>query len=405
MKKLKNSAFDFSSKLRQSSVVERFKDYLAWQRSIRLTDNPNKSPDFAPVSINLDLTSACNFACPHCVDSEIINLGKSLDLDDVKKTLNVLQARGLLSVILIGGGEPTLHRNFEEIALFIKDKGLQLGIVTNGSQLGKIEKIASALDKGDWVRLSLDAACQDTFEKTHLPKKKILFKDILTNAQNIKKSNPDISLGYSFVIVWDGVFLNGKKLYPNIGEMADAVKLAAEHSFDFVSFKPCLVRLEDSHKESLLDVSEKEKEKKIIFDIKHNLKQAQQAAQGSIKLLESVNLKAIIDNKVDDLKRQPKTCHMHFFNTVVTSAGIFHCPAFRGVDNARIAEPCGYCDQELFDETLNNTANSLKNFNAEKECGIVGCFYHHVNWWVEDFICSDKKISELSTIEDDNFFF
>ncbi len=39
MKKLKNSAFDFSSKLRQSSVVERFKDYLAWQRSIRLTDN------------------------------------------------------------------------------------------------------------------------------------------------------------------------------------------------------------------------------------------------------------------------------------------------------------------------------------------------------------------------------
>ena len=121
MKKLKNSAFDFSSKLRQSSVVERFKDYLAWQRSIRLTDNPNKSPDFAPVSINLDLTSACNFACPHCVDSEIINLGKSLDLDDVKKTLNVLQARGLLSVILIGGGEPTLYRNFEEIALFIKN--------------------------------------------------------------------------------------------------------------------------------------------------------------------------------------------------------------------------------------------------------------------------------------------
>ncbi len=94
------------------------------------------------------MTSACNFACPHCVDSEIINLGKSLDLDDVKKTLNVLQARGLLSVILIGGGEPTLHRNFEEIALFIKNKGLQLGIVTNGSRLGKIEKIASALDKG-----------------------------------------------------------------------------------------------------------------------------------------------------------------------------------------------------------------------------------------------------------------
>ncbi len=405
MESLKSSAFDFSSKLRQTSVVERFKNYLAWQRSIRLTDRGDKPPDFAPVSINLDLTSSCNFACPHCVDSEIINLGKSLELDDVRKTLEILHARGLLSVILIGGGEPTLHRNFEEIALFIKNKGLQLGIVTNGSKLERIEKIAPALDKGDWVRLSLDAACQDTFEKTHLPKKKILFKDILTNAQNIKKSNPNISLGYSFVIVWEGVFLNGKRLYPNIGEMAGAVKLAAEHSFDFVSFKPCLVRLEDSHKESLLEGSEKEKEKKIIFDIKHNLKQAKQVAQGSIKLLESVNLQAIIDNKVEDLKKQPKTCHMHFFNTVVTSAGIFHCPAFRGVDIAKLAEPCGYCDQKLFDETLNSTAISLKSFNAEKECGIVGCFYHHVNWWVEDFICSDKKISELSILEDDNFFF
>jgi len=405
MKNLKSSAFDFSSKLRQRSVIERFKNYLDWQRSIRFSDNGNKPPDFAPVSINLDLTSACNFACPHCVDSEIINVGKPLDLGEVKKTLDVLQTNGLLSVILIGGGEPTLHRNFEEISLFIKDKGLQLGIVTNGSQLEKIEKFAHALEKGDWVRLSLDAASQDTFEKTHLPKKKILLKDILANAQNIKKSNPDISLGYSFVIVWDDVFLNGKRLYSNIGEMAGAVKLAAEYSFDYVSFKPCLVRLEDSHKESLFDFSEKEKEGKIIFDIKHNLKQAKQAAQGNIKLLESVNLQAIVDNKVDELKRQPKTCHMHFFNTVVTSAGIFHCPAFRGVDNARIADPCGYCDQKLFDETLNSTANSIKNFNAEKECGIVGCFYHHVNWWVEDFICSDKKISELSTIENDNFFF
>ena len=69
-------------------------------------------PNLGPISINLDLTSACNFACPHCVDSTIINTGESLKLEEIKLSIDILKARGLLSVILLGGGEPTLHKDF-----------------------------------------------------------------------------------------------------------------------------------------------------------------------------------------------------------------------------------------------------------------------------------------------------
>ncbi len=404
MVKLKHKEHDFSSKLRQSSVIECLKKYINWQRNAGTTDAGHVLPNMGPISINLDLTSACNFACPHCVDSKIINTGEYLNIEDVKRSLDILKSHGLLSVILLGGGEPTLHRNFGEIVSYIKSMGLQLGIVTNGSRLSRITESVALLEKHDWVRLSLDAATQETFVKLHRPKTDVTLHDILHSAREMKMSSPNISLGYSFVIMWEGLYLNGHALCSNIHEMPKAVRLARRHRFDYISFKPCLIRLQESQKETLLDSLDREKEQRIIEDIKNNFHNAKRVAENKIKVLESVNLRAMMDNRVHELKRQPKICHMQFFNTVVTPSGIFHCPAFRGVEKAKIAESNGYVEKERFDETLQNLTHSITAFNAEKECNVVGCFYHHVNWWVEKFIHSDKRVDEIEEIEDNNFF-
>src|SRR6056297_1496100 len=165
MSRSKHKEHDFSAKLRQSSVIEGFKSYVNWQRSLRGNGMLCPAPAMAPVSINLDLTTACNFDCPHCVDSDIINTGGYLGLDGVKKSLDTLKAHGLLSVILLGGGEPTLYKDFAEVVRYIKGQGLQLGIVTNGSRLERVAEIADLLGAHDWLRLSIDSASQDTFEK------------------------------------------------------------------------------------------------------------------------------------------------------------------------------------------------------------------------------------------------
>ena len=401
MKKLKHKEHDFSSKLRQSSVIESLKKYITWQRNTGTTGAGHALPNLAPISINLDLTSACNFSCPHCVDSKIINTGEYLGIEDVKRSLDTLKSHGLLSVILLGGGEPTLHKDFGEIVKYIKRIGLQLGIVTNGSRLSQAIKVVPLLEKNDWIRVSLDAASQETFVKLHRPKTHVTLHDILHSAREVKVRNPNISLGYSFVIVWEGLYLNGQALYPNIHEMTEAVRLAQTYGFDYISFKPCLIRPPESQKETLLNNIDGEKEKRIIEHISNNFHDAKRAADNKIKVLESVNLRAMMDNKVHELKRQPKICHLQFFNTVVTPSGIIHCPAFRGVEKAKIAESNGYGGKEKFDQTLQNLTHSITVFNAEKECNVVGCFYHHVNWWVENFIHSDKSVDE---IEDDNFF-
>jgi len=404
MDRSKNKEHDFSAKLRQASVIDQLKAYIEWRRNRGKTSETTPMPEFGPLSINLDLTTACNFACPHCVDSGIINTGEYLDIDIVKSSLDTLQSQGLLSVILLGGGEPTLHKDFEEIVRYIKNKKLQLGVVTNGTRLKRVEKIADLLAEKDWLRISIDAARQETFFNSHKPKGGVTLRDILHKAQQVKLKNPKISLGYSFVIVWEGIEIGGHQLFPNINEIPQAVQLAREYAFDYISFKPCLLKLDVGQKESLFDPPDIERERKVINDIQINLAKAKEVAGGNIKILESINLKALIERKVHELKKQPEMCHMQCFRTVLSPAGIFHCPAFRGNATAKLADQKGYLEGQPLQDTFRNLSQSVEHFNAQKECAVIACFYHHVNWWLEDFINSNKSVNDLEEIADNDFF-
>jgi len=402
--KLKNREHDFGSKLKQHSTVQRLKEYIQWQRDLGGNFSSIEPPLHSPISINLDLTSACNYSCPFCVDSRLINAGKSLALEDIKKLIDTLHVRGLLSVILIGGGEPTLHPDFEAVVETIKDKGIQIGIVTNGSRLEKIEAIADRLGEKDWVRISIDAANEGTFKELHHPRTKLTLHQILAKAKKIKEKNPKVSLGYSYVIVWEGVDIDGKRVEPNIQEMPRAVELARKFSFDYVSFKPCLIRGEESQRETLLQNVALSKESEIAKEIKVQLQRAREIAEDKVKIVESSNLRAMLDQETDRIKRQPKRCHMQFFRTVVSPFGIYHCPAFRGVDIAKISEKDGYLTDKKFIQSLKRMAQSIETFGATTECKDVGCFYNETNWWLETFIQSKENVHDIEKVEDDNFF-
>jgi hypothetical protein len=112
----------------------------------------------------------------------------------------------------------------------------------------------------------------------------------------------------------------------------------------------------------------------------------------------------MLNRETDRIKKQPARCHMQFFRTVVTPFGIFHCPAFRGVEVARVGMPDGYLSETKLRETLQRTAESIRTFDAKEECKDVGCFYNRTNWWLEEFIHSKGNVHNLEKIENDNFF-
>ncbi|MDP6385982.1 MAG: radical SAM protein, partial [Planctomycetota bacterium] len=129
---------DFAAKLRTPAVTPTLERYVAWRREVRTAraegrDEP-EAPPLAPVSINLDLTLACNYACTHCIDWDILNTGPRMEEENLRESLRLMAERGLKSVILIGGGEPTLYPGFSDFVRFAKqDLGLQIAVVSNGS--------------------------------------------------------------------------------------------------------------------------------------------------------------------------------------------------------------------------------------------------------------------------------
>ncbi len=255
------------------------------------------------------------------------------------------------------------------------------------------------------MRLSIDAATEETFFAAHQQAGGVTLAGILANANALKAANPKVQLGYSFVVVWDGIEMGGRELTANVSEMAGAVKLARAHGFDYISFKPCLIRLEGSGREALFNGTVTDEERRIVSVVSQNLAEAHAAADGQLKVLESVNLRAMLENKVVELKTQPGTCHAQFFRTVVAPAGIFHCPAFRGVEKGRIANSDGYASEANFQQTQATLAESLRSFDACGECNVVVCFYHHVNWWLEDLARSDADLDQLTATPDGDFFF
>ena len=163
---------DFMGKLRQPGVLDNLKEYVRWQAQWREGYSSNaitfeqaleNAPRQAPVSINLDVTTACNYRCDHCVDMDILNKNINYEHELLKDSLTQLVENGLRSVIIIGGGEPTAYKGFEDIVRHLKAMGTQIGVVTNGSMMRKIEAVAEVLEKRDWVRLSLDSGTMKRF--------------------------------------------------------------------------------------------------------------------------------------------------------------------------------------------------------------------------------------------------
>jgi wyosine [tRNA(Phe)-imidazoG37] synthetase (radical SAM superfamily) len=103
---------------------------------------------------------------------KILNNGIRFELEQLKKSLLNLIKHGLKSVIIIGGGEPTVSPFFPEIVTLLKKNKIQIGIVSNGSRPEVIRASINLFTNSDWIRYSLDSSSNELFEKMHLPKKK-----------------------------------------------------------------------------------------------------------------------------------------------------------------------------------------------------------------------------------------
>jgi mycofactocin biosynthetic radical S-adenosylmethionine protein MftC len=124
--------------------------------SMRLVDHFEAGLD-APICLTWELTYACNLACIHCLSSSGRRDPRELTTAECFEVIDELQAMQVFYVN-IGGGEPTLRRDFWEILDYATAHDVGVKFSTNGSRItaGNAARLA-ATDYVD-VQISLDGA-------------------------------------------------------------------------------------------------------------------------------------------------------------------------------------------------------------------------------------------------------
>lgn len=395
---------DFTRKLRQPSLVSALGRYVAWQRGRRAGGDVGPLPVPVPVSINLDLTTACNYACDHCIDWETLNSGISYERGVLEASLTQMAGQGLRSVILIGGGEPTVHPGFEHIVRLAKSLGLQIAVVSNGSRNDRLRGVMDVLSAGDWVRLSLDAGTDGTFQAMHRPKKPITLEQIVEGVPPMKAANPAVRVGFSYIVTWEGAHRTaGAPVIENIHEIVEAARLARDHGFDYITYKPFLVRTPEGA-EVMDPEAAVAAHREVVSRIRARVDEARALATADFAVMESTNLKLLETETWRDWTRQPRTCHMQAFRQVLSPLGLWNCPAHRGVPKARITGRGAHADAPSTTATARETVRMLDDFDASVECREVTCLYHATNWWIESAIEDPRAAIEEVAIEEEDAF-
>ncbi len=129
-------------------------------------------------------TNRCNLSCTFCSCSKR-NKSLELPIKEIIKLIIGLYKLGCEAVTITGGGEPLLHPDINEIITRFSQFDIQIGLVTNGLLLDKLQ--ASALRLLTWCRIS----CSDE------RKLDASFSEILDNAYS---RAPLIDWAFSYVI-------------------------------------------------------------------------------------------------------------------------------------------------------------------------------------------------------------
>ena len=117
------------------------------------------------ISIELDLTNLCNNKCPDCTG--VNDNSAALTFKQIKKLIDELsEIFHVESIVISGGGEPLIHPNFSDVLYYIKQKGIKIGLNSNGLALDE-EKAKAILECCSYFRISLDAGTPDIYTKTH----------------------------------------------------------------------------------------------------------------------------------------------------------------------------------------------------------------------------------------------
>ena len=86
-------------------------------------------------------TGGCNFRCPFCQNSDLVNINNLSQISEEKFFAHLEKRKGLLDSVCVSGGEPTLQPDLKPFLKKIKDLGFLVKLDTNGTKPELVEEL------------------------------------------------------------------------------------------------------------------------------------------------------------------------------------------------------------------------------------------------------------------------
>lgn len=144
-----------------------------------------------PRYLYLTITRECNLRCQQCHFWTYKDPEEKLTVDEYKDVIDQFKEINPDGIVVINGGEPTIHREeFFEISRYIRKKGFLSTCVTNGYDFDE-ETCHRMIEEGPtYITVSLDSHIPEIHNR--LRGKKDAFEKTVTTIKRLVKYNLDI---------------------------------------------------------------------------------------------------------------------------------------------------------------------------------------------------------------------
>lgn len=192
----------------------------AWERGERV----------APITIDMALTRACNYACGYCFAMFQENTGSRITQQVMDDFIDDCAELGVKAISFAGDGENTLHPAFASSVIRGGEQGISMALNTNAYTLSG-RKLEEVLPHLTYVRINITAAEPDRYGEIMGTKPERLHAVIENIGQMValkRKHNLPVTLGMQMVLVPD---------YQD--QIIPLAKLACDLEVDYLIIKHC----------------------------------------------------------------------------------------------------------------------------------------------------------------------
>ena len=164
---------------------------------------------YPPVSVTVDPTNSCNYSCRDCIFE--MQAGKRF----IKESLSRKELFGLAdflgsweedgrrveSVCIAGGGEPLLNLNTFEFIERLRDRNLEVSLITNGSLIS-FDNLRLLVDNLKFIGISMNAGNASSYSVMQGVQEKYFYKVINRVSALIAirdKYKSKMTVGYKFL--------------------------------------------------------------------------------------------------------------------------------------------------------------------------------------------------------------